>query len=74
VDEPIHFDPVIKYSHGHVPRKMKQISRDIALLVAFLLLIAYGIDRVLDRFGNATKFLTLAVMIFAMLALEVATA
>lgn len=45
----------------------------LGLLIPFLLLIAYGIDRALDRFGNAAKFITLAVMIFAMLALEVAT-
>ncbi|HXB60606.1 MAG TPA: DUF2142 domain-containing protein [Candidatus Acidoferrales bacterium] len=45
----------------------------LGLLIPFLLLVAYGIDRALVRLGNAAKFIALAVMILAMLAVEVAT-
>lgn len=40
-------------------------------LIPFLILIVYGIDRVLDRFGTAVKFTALAAIIVAMLALEI---
>lgn len=42
-------------------------------LIPFLLLFVYGMDRALERFGNATKFITLAVLIFAMFISEIAT-
>lgn len=41
-------------------------------LIPFLLVIAYGFDRAVSRFGNI-KFIILAVMILAMLAAEIAT-
>ncbi len=45
----------------------------LGMLIPFLLLIVYGLDRALNRFGNATKFITLSVMICAMLITETAT-
>ena len=45
----------------------------IGCLVPFLLVIAYGLDRVLCRFGNVAKFGTLAVVLLGMLAVEIAT-
>jgi hypothetical protein len=37
------------------------------------MLIAYGLDRALNRFGDRVKFFTLAAAILGMLAVEVAT-
>lgn len=41
VDEPIHFDLVMKYSHGHVPRKLETISPDSAVFLALFSSCAY---------------------------------
>jgi hypothetical protein len=45
----------------------------LGALIPFLLLIAYGLDRVVSRFGNVAKWVTLGVMIFTMLVVEMAT-
>ena len=45
----------------------------LGALIPFLLLIIYALDQVLNRFGNAVKFFTLAAMICAMLVTEIAT-
>ncbi len=45
----------------------------LGALVPFFLLIVYGLDRVLDRFGKMAKFVTLAAMISAMVAAEITT-
>jgi hypothetical protein len=45
----------------------------LGFLVPFLLLLVYGLDRLLNRFGTVAKLITLTVMISAMLTLEVAT-
>jgi hypothetical protein len=45
----------------------------LGALIPFLLLFLCGLDRLLNRFGNALKFVTLIVMISAMLALEITT-
>ncbi len=45
----------------------------LGALIPFLLLIVCGLDRLLNRFGNVTKFGALALMILAMLAVEIAT-
>ena len=45
----------------------------LGALIPFLLLIVYGLDRTLNRFGNAAKFFTLSVMILGMLAVEITT-
>lgn len=45
----------------------------LGMLIPFLLLTASGLDRALGRFGNSAKFGVLAVLVFAMLAVEVAT-
>jgi Predicted membrane protein (DUF2142) len=45
----------------------------LGALIPFLLLIAYGLDRILHRFGNAVKFLALAAMVSAMLIIEIIT-
>lgn len=45
----------------------------LGMLIPFLLLFVYGLDRALNRFGNAAKFLTLGAIISAMLALEITT-
>lgn len=45
----------------------------LGALIPFLLLIACGLDRVVARFGNAIKWITLAVMIFVMFAVEIIT-
>jgi hypothetical protein len=36
VDEPAHFDLVLDYSHGHVPRGMENTSRESSIYLAFL--------------------------------------
>jgi Predicted membrane protein (DUF2142) len=45
----------------------------LGVLIPFLLLIAYGLDRAFNRFGNVAKFAALAVMISLMLAGEIVT-
>ncbi|HTV41505.1 MAG TPA: hypothetical protein VMF08_13065 [Candidatus Sulfotelmatobacter sp.] len=45
----------------------------LGMLIPFLLVMVYGLDRILGRFGNATKFVTLAVLLLSILALELAT-
>lgn len=45
----------------------------LGALIPFLLLIVYGVDRALNRFGNTTKFIILAATVIAMLCLEIAT-
>ena len=41
VDEPMHFDLVVKYSHGDVPRKLEQISPESAAFLALFSSCAY---------------------------------
>ncbi len=45
----------------------------LGALVPVLLILAYGMDRLLARFGNAAKFVVLGSMILMMLVLEIAT-
>ncbi len=45
----------------------------LGALIPFLMLFLCGLDRLLNRFGNAVKFATLIAMISAMLALEMTT-
>jgi hypothetical protein len=45
----------------------------LGALIPFLLLIVYGLDRLLMRFGNTAKFLALAAIMCAMLAVEIMT-
>jgi hypothetical protein len=45
----------------------------LGMLIPFLLLVAYGLDRVLARFKNTTKFTVLAVLVSTMLAVEIIT-
>jgi hypothetical protein len=45
----------------------------LGALVPFLLLIVYGLDHLLSRFGNAAKWLALILIILFMLVLEVVT-
>ncbi|HSY44297.1 MAG TPA: hypothetical protein VK811_10340, partial [Candidatus Acidoferrum sp.] len=45
----------------------------LGTLIPILLLMVYGLDRLLARFGNAAKFSTLAAMILGMLVVEIAT-
>jgi hypothetical protein len=45
----------------------------LGALVPFLLLIVHGGDRLLSRFGITAKFIALAVVVLAMLAVEIAT-
>ncbi len=45
----------------------------LGMLIPFLLLFVYGLDRALNLFGNGVKFLALGVMISAILAVEIAT-
>jgi hypothetical protein len=44
----------------------------LGALIPFLLLFVYGLDRALQKFGNAVKFSALAVMILFMLVSEIA--
>ncbi|HXC34404.1 MAG TPA: DUF2142 domain-containing protein [Candidatus Acidoferrales bacterium] len=48
VDEPMHFDLVLKYSHGHVPRGLEMMSGDSAIYLAIFSSCAY--------FGTPEKF------------------
>src|SRR5580692_7994259 len=41
VDEGVHFDLVLKYSHGHVPRYLEPISADSATYLALMNSHAY---------------------------------
>jgi hypothetical protein len=45
----------------------------LGALIPFLLLIVYGLDRLLSRFGNVVKFVMLLVIILVMLTVEMAT-
>ena len=45
----------------------------LGVLIPFLLLIAYGLDRAFNRLGNLAKFGALALMISLMLAVEIVT-
>jgi hypothetical protein len=45
----------------------------LGALVPFLLVIVYGLDRLLTRFGSTAKWLALILMISLMLVLEVVT-
>ena len=45
----------------------------LGALIPFVLLIVYGLDRTLDRFGNAGKFATLAAMMLGMVFVEIFT-
>ena len=45
----------------------------LGVLIPFLLLVAYGLDRAFDRWGNPAKFAALAAMISLMLACEIVT-
>jgi len=45
----------------------------LGALVPVLLILAYGMDRLLDRFGNLAKFVALGSIILMMLVLEIAT-
>jgi hypothetical protein len=48
VDEPMHFDLVVKYSHGRIPRGKEMISPDSATYIALFSSCAY--------FGTPDKF------------------
>ena len=48
VDEPAHFDSVVKYSHGHLPNGMEMISSESAIYLAFFSSCAY--------YGTPDKF------------------
>lgn len=41
VDEPIHFDLVVKYSHGHVPQGLETLSADSAVYLSVYNSMAY---------------------------------
>jgi hypothetical protein len=41
IDEPIHFDLVVKYSHGHVPRKLETLSPDSSIYLSLYSSLAY---------------------------------
>lgn len=45
----------------------------LGALIPFLLFIVYGLDRLLARFEDVTKFITLAAIVLTMLLLETAT-
>lgn len=45
----------------------------LGALVPFLVLVVYGLDRILNRFGNVAKFSVLTLMVAAMVAVEIAT-
>ncbi|HEY1790397.1 MAG TPA: DUF2142 domain-containing protein [Verrucomicrobiae bacterium] len=45
----------------------------LGALIPFLLVFVFGLDRVLNRFGRTTKFVTLIAMVTAMVVLETAT-
>ncbi|HEY1786600.1 MAG TPA: DUF2142 domain-containing protein [Verrucomicrobiae bacterium] len=45
----------------------------LGTLIPFLLLVACGMDRALNRFGNGTKFAALSIFVLSMLVVEVAT-
>ena len=45
----------------------------LGALIPFLLLVTFGLDQVLKKFGNATKFAVLSALLLFMLAAEIAT-
>jgi hypothetical protein len=60
-------NPTREHPYFHAGRML------LGALIPFLLLIVYGLDRLLDRFGGIAKFLTLGLMLSGMLILEIAT-
>jgi hypothetical protein len=60
-------DPSRQHPFFHAGRMI------LGTLIPFLLLFVYGLDRLLNRFGTAAKFITLAGTMSAMLALEIVT-
>jgi hypothetical protein len=60
-------NPTAAHPYIHQGRLM------LGVLIPFLLLIVYGLDRALNRFGNMAKFSILTVMILGMLAVEITT-
>lgn len=60
-------NPTSAYPYFHQGRLM------LGALIPFFLLITYGLDRGLNRFGNTVKVFTLGVAILGMLAVEIAT-
>ncbi len=61
------YNPSRQHPYFHAGRMM------LGMLVPFLLLIVYGLDRAMVRFGTMAKFITLAAIISAMLVTEIAT-
>ncbi len=45
----------------------------LGALIPFMLLFVYGLDRTLNRFGNAAKFLALGGIVLFMLISEIIT-
>jgi hypothetical protein len=45
----------------------------LGTLIPFLLVMAFGLDRMLNCFGNIAKFVALAVLLLSLLTLEMAT-
>ena len=60
-------DPSRQHPFFHAGRMI------LGTLIPFLLLFVYSLDRLLNRFGTAAKFITLAWMMSAMLAVEIVT-
>jgi hypothetical protein len=60
-------NPSREHPYFHMGRML------LGSLIPFLLVIVYGLNRLMNRFGNATKFAILAVMILVMLGAEIAT-
>lgn len=60
-------DPSRLFPYFHAGRML------LGMLVPFLLLFVYGLNRALRRFGNVVKFSTLGAIILAMLVLEMAS-
>ncbi|HEX3625295.1 MAG TPA: DUF2142 domain-containing protein [Verrucomicrobiae bacterium] len=61
-------NPSPQHPYFHAGRMM------LGALVPFVLLIVFGLDRLLNRFGNAAKWMALVSMVLFMLILEVVTA
>ncbi|MGH7941334.1 MAG: hypothetical protein ACREFR_09710, partial [Limisphaerales bacterium] len=45
----------------------------LGVLIPFLLCFVYGLDRILDRFGDTAKFIVLATLIFVMVGTEISS-
>jgi hypothetical protein len=60
-------NPSSAYPYFHQGRLM------LGALIPFLLLMVYGLDRLLNRFGNAGKFVALGILVLLMLAMEIVT-